>query len=40
MGVGSNYTVSGVTLDYAERELKTVETAEITVNAANGFTAK
>ena len=40
MGVGSNYTVSGVTLDYAERELKTVETAEITVNAANGFTAE
>lgn len=40
MGVGSNYTVSGVTLNYEERDLSTVESAEITVNAAAGFTAE
>lgn len=40
MGVGSNYTVSDITLDYEERDLNTVESAEITVNAAAGFTAE
>lgn len=40
MGVGSNYTISAITLDFKERALSTVESAEITVKAATGFTAE